>query len=60
MDHRLRIVRPILRDFVHPIEVRRLRLGQASIDLKFVYTSDLSVAVKALKVDGQLDIIVEF
>ncbi len=58
-DHRLRIVRPILPGFVDHLEVRRLHVGHASVDLVFERASNGQLAVGVLKVDGPLDVIVE-
>jgi glycogen debranching enzyme len=55
-DHRLRIVRPLLPDFVQFLEVRRLRVGSASLDLRFERTGTGNVAVDVLKVSGDLDV----
>ncbi|HBY93049.1 MAG: hypothetical protein M5U01_28115 [Ardenticatenaceae bacterium] len=58
-EHRLRIVRPILPDFINQLEVRRLRVGKASADLRFVRTSEGRVSPNVLKIDGDLDVVVE-
>lgn len=57
-DQRLRIVRPMLPDFVDRVEVQELRVGDAQVNLKFERISD-GVAVKVLQVDGPLDVIIE-
>jgi glycogen debranching enzyme len=57
-DRRLRIARPVLPPFVNQVEIRRLRVGGSIVDLKFERTSD-SIAVKVLKSDGPLEVIVE-
>lgn len=58
-DRRLRIVRPILPDFIKEIEVRRMKVGQAAVDLKFFRVSDKTLSVEVLKVDGTLDVVVD-
>ncbi len=57
-DHRLRIIRPILPDFVDKIDVRRLRVGNARVDLRFERTHE-GISVQVLSVDGKLDVVVE-
>ena len=56
-EQRLRIIRPMLPDFVNHIEVEGLRVGKAIADLSFDRTSDQQVAMKTLKIDGELDIV---
>lgn len=58
-DHRLRIVRPILPEMVNHLELCRLRVGNARVDLRFERISDGGVAFKVLKVDGKLDVVLE-
>jgi glycogen debranching enzyme len=58
-EHRLRIVRPVLPEVVNYLELRRLRVGEACADLRFERISDGSVAVKVLKVEGQLEVVLE-
>ncbi|HYY16543.1 MAG TPA: amylo-alpha-1,6-glucosidase, partial [Gammaproteobacteria bacterium] len=55
-DHRLLIIHPLLPDFIGSLEVRRLRVGSASADLRFKRTSDGTVAVDVLNIAGRLDI----
>jgi glycogen debranching enzyme len=57
-DRRLRVVRPMLPDVSHHVIVRGIRVGNASADLRFQRTSH-GVAVDVLKVDGDLDVLVE-
>jgi hypothetical protein len=56
---RLRIVRPILPDFVDRIHVQRLQVADASIDLDFERTSEKECEVNIARVDGELDVRVE-
>ena len=56
-SNRLLVTRPILPDFIDRLEVRELKVGNARVDLKFERTSDDNVAVKVLRVDGKLDIV---
>ena len=58
-NKRLRIVRPSLPDFVHHLELRGLRVGDARADLRFESTGDARTAVDVLKIDGDLEIFVQ-
>lgn len=58
-DQRLNIVQPLLPEFVDRILVRRLKVGSASVDLRFERVSNGAVAVTVLDVRGQLDVIVK-
>jgi glycogen debranching enzyme len=58
-EHRLRIIRPVLPDFVHHLEVRRLRVGEGSVDLRFERTANGKAAVEVLRLDGRLDVVVD-
>jgi glycogen debranching enzyme len=57
-ENRLRIVRPIFPDFINQVEVHRLRVGAARVDLKFERICD-NIEVKVLKLDGRLDVVLE-
>jgi glycogen debranching enzyme len=57
-EHRLRIIRPILPEFIDELEVHRLRVRDAQVDLRFERTRDGSVKVNILKLKGQLDVVV--
>jgi glycogen debranching enzyme len=57
-EHLLRVRRPVLPDFVDELEVQRLRVGEAEVDLRFERRPDQSVGVQVLKKHGQLDVIV--
>ncbi len=58
-DHRLRIARPLLPDYVDRVEVRDLKVGAATVSLRFERTSDDATAVNVLEKQGELDVIVE-
>lgn len=58
-EQRLRIVRPVLPHFLQFIEVRRLRVGDARVDLRFERTPRGTVAVDVLRVIGQLQVVLE-
>lgn len=59
LDHRLRIVRPLLPNFLDELEVHKLRIGGAEVDLRFLRGSEDSIRVEVMKVEGQLDVLVE-
>jgi glycogen debranching enzyme len=53
---RLRIVRPVLPDFVSQVEVHNLRVGEARLDLKFTRAGNSSISAQVSKIEGDLDI----
>ena len=57
-EHQLIVRRPVLPDFVDDLEVQRLRVGDAEVDLRFERRADQSVKVEVLKKRGRLDVIV--
>jgi glycogen debranching enzyme len=57
-DRRLRVIRPMLPDFIDRVEVYGLRVGSARTDLQFERAPG-GTAVNVLKVEGALDVIVE-
>lgn len=57
-EQRLRVVRPILPDFLRQIDVERLRVGQSQIDLRFERSCE-DVKVEVLKLEGRLDLTIE-
>ncbi len=56
---RLRIVRPSLPSFADYLELRGLRVGQATVDLRFERSHGGDVAVRTLDLEGALAITVE-
>jgi glycogen debranching enzyme len=56
-ERRLRVARPQLPDFVHWIEAHDLKVGEASVDMRFERTADGTIAFSVMKVDGKLDVI---
>ncbi|MNR92116.1 Amylo-alpha-1,6-glucosidase [compost metagenome] len=58
-EKRLRIVRPILPHFIESLEIQRLRVGNAEVDLRFSRKPDKQLDVKVLRQDGTLDVHVE-
>jgi glycogen debranching enzyme len=59
LEGRLRIVRPMLPDFVDELEVHGLRVGAAKADLRFTTRSNGKTHVQVLRVEGPLDVQVE-
>ena len=57
-EHQLIVRRPVLPEFVDDLEVQRLRVGDAEVDLRFERRPDQSVKVEVLKKHGRLDVIV--
>jgi len=58
-EQRLRIIRPILPDFIDHVELHRLRVGTAQVDLKFDRAADHRIKTSVMKVDGELDVQIE-
>jgi glycogen debranching enzyme len=56
-ERRLRIVRPLLPEWTSWLEVRRLKVGRASVDLRFERASQ-GTRVAVLKIDGELEVLV--
>ncbi len=56
--NQLRIVRPLLPPSVNRLDVRQLRVGEATVDLRLRRTAH-EIAVDILRVDGELDVIVD-
>jgi glycogen debranching enzyme len=56
---RLRVVRPILPNGVHQLDLRRIRVGAAAIDLRFRREPDKKVAVEITKQTGKISLEVE-
>ncbi|MGH7928178.1 MAG: amylo-alpha-1,6-glucosidase, partial [Candidatus Binatia bacterium] len=58
-ERRLRIVRPVLPEFITYLEIHRLKVGGASADLCFERTSR-GVAAEILNIDGELDVVMDY
>jgi glycogen debranching enzyme len=58
LDGRLRIVRPILPDFVDRLEIHHLKVARVSLDLRFERRKDHIVA-EVLQLSGPLDVVIE-
>jgi len=58
-NNRLKIIRPYLPDFISEAELRHLRVGQGSVDLRFERKRDGSLEAHVVKVTGDLKVEVE-
>lgn len=58
-QNRLNVVRPALPEIVPWVEVRRLQVGSARIDLRFERQPDGDVTVEVLRTSGDLEVRVE-
>lgn len=58
-NNQLRIVKPILPRFIHHLDLKGVRVGSGSADLRFERDADGDLVVKVLKTTGNLDIIEE-
>ncbi|HKB55494.1 MAG TPA: glycogen debranching N-terminal domain-containing protein [Ramlibacter sp.] len=58
-NRRLQISRPALPDSVHELTLKRLRVGEAQVDLVFRRDPRGEISVEALQTRGQLDVVVE-
>jgi glycogen debranching enzyme len=58
-NNRLKIIRPYLPDFISEAELRHLRVGQGSVDLRFERKRDGSLEAHVGKVTGDLKVEVE-
>jgi glycogen debranching enzyme len=56
-ERRLLVARPRLPDFVYWLEMRGLKVGEASADIRFERVADGKIAFKLTKVDGKLDVV---
>jgi glycogen debranching enzyme len=59
LDHRLRIVRPVLPDLWDGLDVRNLRIGAAEVDLRFTKSLQDRVETEVLRVEGPVQIVVD-
>jgi hypothetical protein len=58
-EKRLRVVRPMLPDFVNHMELHDLAVGTARVSLRFERTPENTTAVTVLDSEGELDVVVE-
>ena len=52
----LGVVRPVLPDFIQSLELRRLRVGKSTVDLRFHRSLDGNLATEVMKVHGNLNV----
>ena len=57
-ERRLALVRPHLPDWLPELTVRQLRVGRATVDLRFVREADGTASHEVLALDGTLDVAV--
>ncbi len=57
-DHRLRIVRPLLPDYVDRMTITGLRVGSARVDLRFDRSAE-GAGARIIKIEGDLNVIIE-
>jgi glycogen debranching enzyme len=58
-EKRLRVVRPMLPDFVNHMELHDLTVGTARVSLRFERTPENTTAVTVLDSEGELEVVVE-
>ena len=58
-NKRLKIVRPSLPDFINQVELRHLRVGNGSVDLRFERKRDGSLQAHVGQITGDLKVEVE-
>ena len=58
-EHRLRVVRPFLPDFIGRLDIRHLQVGKGAADLRFSRKADGRVDVEVLNIAGTLTVEVE-
>jgi glycogen debranching enzyme len=58
-ERRLRIVRPLLPEFVDRLEIHGLNVGQATVALRFERTAESTTAVTVLETKGEVEVLVE-
>jgi predicted trehalose synthase len=55
-ENRLQILRSVLPDFVQSLELRRLKVGKSTVDLRFNRGSDGTLAAVVMNVHGDLHV----
>ncbi|HEY6084753.1 MAG TPA: glycogen debranching N-terminal domain-containing protein, partial [Nitrospira sp.] len=55
-EKQLRIVRPYLPSFIHHVEIRHLRIGQGSVDLRFQRKQDGTLDAQVLHASGNVTV----
>jgi hypothetical protein len=59
LNKRLKIIKPFLPDFINQVELRHLRVGQSSVDLRFERKRDGSFEVQVGEMTGDLKVEVD-
>ena len=59
LNKRLKIAKPFLPEFINQLELRHLRVGQSSVDLRFERKRDGSLEAQVGEVTGDLKVEVE-
>jgi glycogen debranching enzyme len=57
-ENRLHVVRPVLPEFINQLELLRLRVGKATVDLRFEQGPDRLATTRVIQVSGKLDVAV--
>jgi hypothetical protein len=58
-NRRLRVIRPMLPSFVNELDIRRVKIGDSVIDLRFEATRAGEVQVEVVKNSGSIKVDVE-
>jgi glycogen debranching enzyme len=58
-EQRLRIMRPVLPDFVRCLELQQIRVGKCRADVRFERNPDGVIKTTVLRVEGTLEVIIE-
>jgi glycogen debranching enzyme len=55
-ENRLHVVRPVLPEFINQLELLGLRVGKATVDLKFEQAPDRLATTHVIQIRGKLDV----
>jgi glycogen debranching enzyme len=55
-ENRLHVVRPVLPEFINQLELLGLRVGKATVDLKFDQAPDRMATTHVIQIRGKLDV----
>jgi hypothetical protein len=58
-NNRLKIVKPYMPDFINLVELRHVRVGKASVDLRFERKRDGALDAQVGQITGDLKVEVE-
>jgi hypothetical protein len=58
-NQRLRVIRPVLPDFVNELDFRRIKIGDSTVDLHFERSKDGDVQVRVVNHSGSIKVEVE-